>query len=303
MRWRLALLVWLAGMVVIATPAPQPQPIKLTYRLPHTLKGHTSSVSSVAFSPDGTTLASGSWGPYSPKRRTVASPADKTIKLWDVARGKERATLKGTTGGRVLTVGALEAALLQFCAVELGGVLQNLGLMAAALGLGGFPHWAAHPFIWCQELGFRMEPVPLDRLRCLPPSEGGPAMPNPVGLERDGRVLLAAYCPPYHPDMGRAVRAFIDFKFAAGRGTLRDGGAATAWRDGAAVQSGIPAYPEETVAAAVAYCEYVHGRYGRFPATSSPMHTLLAFQAHRLDGEFYERFYRPGTVGSLRPDR
>jgi WD40 repeat protein len=49
----------------------------------HTLKGHADSVRSVAFSPDGKTLVSGSW--------------DKTIKLWDVKTGKERATLKGHT--------------------------------------------------------------------------------------------------------------------------------------------------------------------------------------------------------------
>src|SRR5262249_53240542 len=49
-----------------------------------TLKGHKNAVSSVAFSPDGKTLASGS--------------GDKTIKLWDVATGKEMASLKGHTG-------------------------------------------------------------------------------------------------------------------------------------------------------------------------------------------------------------
>ncbi len=47
------------------------------------LKGHEYCVSSVIFSPDGKTLATGD--------------EEKTIKLWDVATGKELATLKGHT--------------------------------------------------------------------------------------------------------------------------------------------------------------------------------------------------------------
>jgi hypothetical protein len=62
------------------------------------------------------------------------------------------------------------------------------------------------------------------------------------------------------------------------------------------VQAGIPAYSDVAIAATIGYCEYVHNRYGRFPANSGPFRTVLAHQAHRLDRDFYERFYKPEAL-------
>ena len=73
MKMRLALLIALftAGTLALAQ-APGRE-----------FKGHSGLVFSVAFSPDGKTLATGSF--------------DNTVKLWDFASGKELQTLKGHT--------------------------------------------------------------------------------------------------------------------------------------------------------------------------------------------------------------
>jgi WD40 repeat protein len=49
-----------------------------------TITGHTAGVNSVAFSPDGQHIVSGS--------------RDKTLKIWDANNGKQLQTLTGHTG-------------------------------------------------------------------------------------------------------------------------------------------------------------------------------------------------------------
>jgi hypothetical protein len=209
--------------------------------------------------------------------------------------------------GRAATVGLLDTWMYEFAAVEQGAMLQNLALVTAALGLGGFPHLASHPFGWFQALGFRMTDLPFSRTIGAGPVMKGLLrvlkkdipMPTAVGLERDGQVLIKPFCPPYYRNMEEAVLAFVDYKYALGRGILRDGGAATNWQDGAMVQAGIPRYSDQTIAATIACCEYLYSRYGRIPATNGPFRTLMAYQAHHLDIDFYRKFYRPEAVGEV----
>ncbi len=72
------------------------------------LRGHTDWVYSVRFSPDGSTLASGSF--------------DETIRLWDVVSGQEKAILRGHTAyvssvrfssdGSILASGSFDGTIL-----------------------------------------------------------------------------------------------------------------------------------------------------------------------------------------------
>jgi hypothetical protein len=116
-----------------------------------------------------------------------------------------------------------------------------------------------------------------------------------LGLEHDGEVLLRPFCPPYFASMAEAVQAVVELKQGSS-GVLRAPSPGSAWRDSKAVTGSIESISDTAIEATIAYCEYVHRRYGRFPAYLTPYRTVLGFQACHLDLEFYERYYRPEAL-------
>ncbi len=205
---------------------------------------------------------------------------------------------------RVLTIQQLETLVTEFVTVEQGMVLQNLALMTQALGLGGFPHWAAHPFGWLRALGFRMRPVRASRYLGMGRLlaflarlfRRDPLVGLGLGLEAaDGSPLLTPFCPPWYPSMADAVRAVVELKFGE-TGVFRGGVRASAFRDPERVAEAARPPSPATVEATIAYCEYVHRRYGRFPAYPPPFRTLLGFQASHVDPDFYDLHYRPEAL-------
>jgi hypothetical protein len=120
-------------------------------------------------------------------------------------------------------------------------------------------------------------------------------VPLGLGLEAEGRPLLAPYRPPYHASMEAAVRAVVDLKFGPD-GVFRRGVQTSAWRDPARVAETALAPSAAAVDATIAFATYVWARYGRFPAYAPAIRTVLGFQVSHVDVEFYERYYRPEAL-------
>ncbi|MFN8472993.1 MAG: hypothetical protein U0822_12465 [Anaerolineae bacterium] len=205
--------------------------------------------------------------------------------------------------GRTATVQMIEMSLAEAGAVEEGMVLQNLALMSQALGLGGYPNFARHEWGWFEALGFHMGHMSASQYL------GAPAIVStflnllhrnqpvqyPLGLERNGQVLLKPYCPPYYPTMRDAVLAFVEKKFGP-EGIWRGGAVRSDWQDPAGAAALIPPISDEAIEATIAYCEYIYHRYGRFPAYAAPFTTVLGYQATHVDVDFYDRFYHPDAL-------
>ncbi len=205
---------------------------------------------------------------------------------------------------RVLTIQQLESLVTEFVTIEQGMVMQNLALMTQAMGLGGFPHWAAHPFGWLAALGFRAERIRASRYLGMGPLVrllarlAGRYLPvtHALGLERDGVPLLIPYCPPWYRSMAEAVRAVVDHKFGD-EGVFRGGARHGAWRHPEGIVDTAREPSAAAIAATTAYCEYVHRRYGRFPAYQPPFRTVLGYQTGHVDEGFYRRHYGPAALG------
>jgi hypothetical protein len=113
--------------------------------------------------------------------------------------------------------------------------------------------------------------------------------PNPTG--REG--IFEAYCPPHYPDMGAAVEAFALRKFGPGGPFNRD--TPGAWTDSPGVRGSAQVHDEEFKACVSLQAQYVLDTFGKFPGTVPTVFIMNYVQAHHLDLDFYDRFFKPGA--------
>jgi hypothetical protein len=207
--------------------------------------------------------------------------------------------------GRTVPISAVEFTVAEMVTIEQGMMLQNLGLMAQALGLGAWPNFARHESGWFEALGFTMGHMPGSRYLGANPLitaalgllKRDPDTPYPLGLERDGDVLIKPFCPPYYPSMRAAVEAVVEIKFGK-QGVFRGQAKYSTWRDPGRVEKEVARVDDSVIEATIAYCEYIYNRYGRFPAYIAPFRSVLGYQVTHVDTDFYDKFYQPEALTS-----
>jgi hypothetical protein len=113
--------------------------------------------------------------------------------------------------------------------------------------------------------------------------------PNPTG--REG--VFEAYCPPHYRDMAAAVEAFARRKFGPGGPFNRE--TPGAWSDSAGFRGSAQVHDDEFKACIALQAQYVFDTFGKFPGTVPAVFILNYVQAHHLDLDFYDRFFKPGA--------
>jgi hypothetical protein len=169
--------------------------------------------------------------------------------------------------------------------VELGASCYAGTLMLQAMGLGGWMFNGVDPFAMLGAsgnsevpgLGFRYDE-----------DERWP-YPNPTGLEG----VMEGFCPPHYPDMRAAVEAVCERKFGLGGPFNPD--TPGPWKDSPKVRSAAQVHDERFKECVALQAQYVYDSFGKFPGTVPSMFLIMYLQAHHMDLDFYDEFYKPGS--------
>lgn len=113
--------------------------------------------------------------------------------------------------------------------------------------------------------------------------------PNPTGLQG----IMEGFCPPHYPDMHAVVEAIQTRKFGPGGPFHPE--TPGPWKDSVKVRSTAQVHSEEFRECVGLQAQYILDTFGKFPGTVPSIFLITYLQAHHLDLEFYDTFYKPGA--------
>jgi hypothetical protein len=187
--------------------------------------------------------------------------------------------------GNVWPITFVEQWSLGELTVELGASCYAGTLMLQAMGLGGWMFNGIDPFAMMGAsgdpsvtgLGFRYD------------TDDRWPYPNPTG--RSG--VMEGHCPPHFPDMRAAVESVCQRKFGPGGPFHPD--TPGPWKDSRKVRSAAQVHDERFRECVALQAQYVYDTFGKFPGTVPSLYLIMYLQAHHLDLEFYDKFYKSGA--------
>ena len=201
--------------------------------------------------------------------------------------------------------------------IEADLLLQNLMLVAEAMGLGAYIHGSISPPVLLGDpkfvdqygsmLGFefvtpRFRLLDIIRWQVLLPSLSS-LRAHPVGLKAGGEYLIKAMCPPYYPSMKEAVAEVMAGKFGP-HGIYKDSELfAKIYKGdfGDRYLKEASEYSGDVIACVTDICEYILDTHGRFPAHVDAIYVPgVWIQFHHPDIEYYDRYFRNGLTQTHR---
>ncbi len=158
-------------------------------------------------------------------------------------------------------------------------------LALQALGLGGWVFDGLDPFTVLGASGAPEAPG----LKFNYTTDERWPYPNPTGLAG----VMEGFCPPFFPEMRGAVEALCDRKF--GNGGPFNPNTPGPWKQSSKVRSSAQIHDEKFRSCVALQAQYVLNTFGKFPGTVPSMFVITYLQAHHLDTDFYDHFYKPGA--------
>lgn len=194
--------------------------------------------------------------------------------------------------------------------IEADLLLQNLFLVADAMGLGAWIHATISPPVLVGDPKFIKDYGPMlgfdvvtpkwrimDLLRWhVPLPRYSNVRSNPIGLRYKGEHLIKGMSPPYYDSMADAVREVVKDKFGEAGGLYTDKALfARIYKGdyGNRYLSEAAVYSSDVIECVQDICTYIYETHGRFPAHCDAIHVPgVWLQVHHVDIDYYERFFQ-----------